>query len=669
MICVGTGGYNDTELESVELDQEATQLSVWNTGLTDGHLRIAQSPSTRIAVLAGPGTGKTGYGMMRRAARLLEDGVDSKSILMLSFTRTAAQDLRDKISNIGIDGAEHIRATTLHSFCLQLLSRESILRDLGRTPRILLDHEVRMMLYDVKATLKYKQAERMLEAMVSGWATRQTQHPGTAETPEEQAFDGRVMKWLRFHRAMLVGEVVPLTFWYARLNPDSDLFSTIRHLLVDEYQDLNYLEQDLIETIVSQSGCDICVVGDDDQSIYGFKHAHKDGIVDYFDRSDVQNISLDTCYRCPPPVLEAANSLISHSDDRLPRRLRAALPEQGSIQLVQWHDIEDEIEGVAAAIVADIETQRYVAGDILVLVQRQKIGEAVRRRLVSLGVPAHSYFNQEPLNSPESQRSLALLQFAVRSDRVALRVLLGLGDSTARSLAYAKLQAFAIAARLDVHDALDVLIAGNTPGLHLPKFKELYRAAKMEMELLPLEDLDQLIERLFPLNENTGDIRDIALTSRLVSKDSGELLDTVLRRITQQDVPENPDFVRVMSLHKSKGLTSKSVFIMALVDGILPRIFDNGSFDEANGAREEQRRLLYVGITRSANQLVLSNSRFLGMADAHKYGVAPMKTMVVNNRTVVRLLPTPFLAELGSRVTEAIPGSKWIEEYRDRPIK
>ena len=644
-------------------------MSTWSDGLAGGHLEIAQSQSTRIAVLAGPGTGKTGYGMMRRAARLLEDGADPKSVLMLSFTRTAAQDLRDKIGNIGVDGAEQIRSSTLHSFCLQMLNRESILKDLGRSPRILLDHEVRMMLFDVKADLKYRQAERMLESMVSGWATREAQHPGTTELPHEQAFEKRVMRWLRFHRAMLVGEVIPLTYWYVMMNPEHGSFANIDHLLVDEYQDLNYLEQALVETISSQSDYSICVIGDDDQSIYGFKHAHKDGIVDYFNRSDVQSISLDTCYRCPPPILDAANALISHSDDRMPRTLHTVLPEQGSIALIQWNDIEDEIEGVAAAIVSDIETKRFVAGDILVLVQRQKIGEAVRRRLVNLGVSAHSYFSQEPLSSPESQRSLALLQFATRQDRVALRVLLGLGDNTTRFSAYAKLQTFATAAKVSIHDALELLISGSVPGLNLPKFKELYRSIKTEVELLPLQELDQLIDKLLPDIEETRDLRDVAVAARLVSQDAEELLDIIIRRVTQQDVPENPDFVRVMSLHKSKGLTSRSVFIMALVDGIVPRVFDDGSFDEATQALEEQRRLLYVGITRSAEQLVLSNSRFLGMADAHKYGVAHMKTMVAGNRTVVRLLPSPFLNELGFRVKGATPGSKWIIDYRNRPVE
>lgn len=90
---------------------------VWNDGITGVHHEIAKSDADRIAVLAGPGTGKTSFGLMRRVARLLEEGVAGDRIILLSFTRTAARDLRDKISALGIEGSVRVRATTLHSYC------------------------------------------------------------------------------------------------------------------------------------------------------------------------------------------------------------------------------------------------------------------------------------------------------------------------------------------------------------------------------------------------------------------------------------------------------------------------------------------------------------------------------------------------------------------------
>src|SRR5689334_3487149 len=114
----------------------------WNDGLTGVHLDIAASTDRRIAVLAGPGTGKTSYGLMRRVARLLEEGVPGEQILLVSFTRTAAHDLQNKIDALGVPGAAAVRATTLHSYCFEILGREAILELTRRTPRPLLDHEV-----------------------------------------------------------------------------------------------------------------------------------------------------------------------------------------------------------------------------------------------------------------------------------------------------------------------------------------------------------------------------------------------------------------------------------------------------------------------------------------------------------------------------------------------
>src|SRR4051794_22280945 len=122
----------------------------WADNLTEEHLKIAGSKARRISVLAGPGTGKTALGMMRRVARLLEEGLPPEELLLISFTRTAAQDLRDKIANLGVQGAAQIRATTLHSFCFSMLRREAVLTETRRNPRTLLDHETALMIKDIK---------------------------------------------------------------------------------------------------------------------------------------------------------------------------------------------------------------------------------------------------------------------------------------------------------------------------------------------------------------------------------------------------------------------------------------------------------------------------------------------------------------------------------------
>jgi len=143
----------------------------WDEGIQSPHKDIASSTSRRIGVLAGSGTGKTSFGLIRRVVRLLENGVPGDRILLISFTRVAAADLRDKIATLDAPGVESIRATTLHGYCFGVLQNEAVLVITGRVPRILLDHEVDLMLRDIGDHFgRIHDRRRRLEALAAGWA-------------------------------------------------------------------------------------------------------------------------------------------------------------------------------------------------------------------------------------------------------------------------------------------------------------------------------------------------------------------------------------------------------------------------------------------------------------------------------------------------------------------
>ncbi|HUG05794.1 MAG TPA: UvrD-helicase domain-containing protein [Candidatus Limnocylindria bacterium] len=150
----------------------------WPDGLDGVHREIAESPHPRIGVLAGPGTGKTRYGLLRRVARLLEvDHVAPEQILLLSFTRTAAQDLVNKLAELHSPGAEMVRATTIHAFCFSVLQKDAVLGATGRKPRTLLEHETDFMLRDLEGDFGDIYARReLLHAFEAGWAREQSQH-------------------------------------------------------------------------------------------------------------------------------------------------------------------------------------------------------------------------------------------------------------------------------------------------------------------------------------------------------------------------------------------------------------------------------------------------------------------------------------------------------------
>ena len=302
----------------------------WNDGLilgTPAH-QIASETNTRVRVVAGPGTGKS-FAMKRRVGRLLEEGVDPTQILPVTFTRVAAEDLHRELVGMAVPGCDELEAKTLHRHCLRRLSRNAVLKATGRQARPLNTFELEPMIADLMRDGRGKRAVRKLQAAYeAAWARLQDEDPGHAVTQDDAEFQAELLAWLRFHQAMLIGEVVPLFYNFLSANPAAAERSEYSHILVDEFQDLNKAEQGVVRLM--SDAADVCIVGDDDQSIYSFKHAHPDGIRDWMaDNAHAADIGLDDCRRCPKRVVEMASSLIANNVNRpVPRPLNV-MPANG----------------------------------------------------------------------------------------------------------------------------------------------------------------------------------------------------------------------------------------------------------------------------------------------------------------------------------------------------
>jgi DNA helicase-2/ATP-dependent DNA helicase PcrA len=636
----------------------------WNDDLSGPHLEIAQSERDRIGVLAGPGTGKTTYGLMRRVARLVEEGVDPKEILLISFTRTAAHDLREKIADLGIADGESVRATTLHSYCMGLLMRDAVLSITRRTPRPLLKHESDLMLRDLNGAFgNIEERRERLKAYEAGWARQTSEHPFDEPAEGDLDFQAEMIRWLRHHRAMLIGEVVPLAYTYLRDNPMADELGKYKHIVVDEYQDLNSLEQALLELLAGEES--LCIAGDDDQSIYGFRFANPEGILDFVEADGVQDIEIDTCGRCPGIVLAMANELMSHAPGRTKGDLKALKEVDGQVSVVQWGELGEEIDGIAAAIAAAVAQGKREPGEILVLANRHTIGEMLRKRLAELEIPAHSFYSQESVASDEARQALALLQLAAsdKNDLVALRVILGLEDGEGRAKAYARLEAFCQTESRSEWNVLESLRNGEKLDIRVPAFVERFTAAVAAIEAIDPDDLPAVVDQLFPADvEGVEALRAIALEVLPEADDLGSLCQSIVTRVSQQDVPENPDFVRIMSFHKSKGLTSVVVYLVGMVDGIIPTIKATADEQAAEEAVIEQRRLVYVALTRAAEELVISSSARAEVGDAFGMGMNVIKSAIrrTGNRTMAPTVASPYLAEFSASAPRAVRGRDWL---------
>lgn len=272
------------------------------------------------------------------------------------------------------------------------------------------------------------------------------------------------------------------------------------------------------------------------------------------------------------------------------------------------------------------------------------------------------------MRTADAQRALALLWLAVEDDPVSLRVLLGYGDQNARAPAYQKLTEHCRGTGITERESLEAARAGSRLPVNVRAFLTQYERELAVISKLPLDDVPALVNALFSDEvEDLSDLREIALRALEEATSPKELLDALIVGITQVDVPPSPEYVRIMSLHKSKGLTSPVVYVVGMVDGIVPTLPtpDRATDVQMEAAVEEQRRLLYVAVTRAASQLVLSYSSKmeLGLAMSLRVQVVRDRIRRVGNVKVAPTIASRYLSELGAEAPRPIPGTRWQESY------
>jgi DNA helicase-2/ATP-dependent DNA helicase PcrA len=637
----------------------------WNTGLQGTPLNIAAYAGSQLRVVAGPGTGKT-FALMRRVARLLEQNVSPSRILAVTFTRTAAGDLVDKLAALGVPGANQVAAKTLHSLCFGLLTRGAVFQALNRTARPLMDYERDTMICDLAPQFGGKRkTEKLVEAFEAYWAKLQHHSPGWPVDPIEQAFDHSLKAWLRFHEAMLVGEVIPLALDFILQNPGHPNIPAYDHVLVDEYQDLNRADQALVDALGGSAA--VTVIGDEDQSIYSFRYANPQGIVEYPNsHAGTHDEQLDECRRCPKRTVAIANALISHNNRLAPKILLPHGPNaQGSIFIVQHHSVTAEVQTLAQYI--DwylLQHPGLPAGEVLVLSSRRQIGNDIRECLNSIaqqhqrGWEAQSFYFEDALSCDVAADGFALLTLLVDpDDQPSLRYWLGEHAQDCRRGTYLRLRQHCEQAGQSLVAALSDLEAGKLSIAYTKSLVARFTALKATLLALKTADVPALIDAIFPDgNPETTSLRRTALLVAPTVTTTKQFLEELRTLITQPELPGSQgNAIRVMSLYKSKGLTARLVVIAGCVSGILPFIDQADPPAEQERKRQEQRRLFYVGITRNTDTLVLSSAIRMPFKAAFAMNVP----IIARQGGEAILSASPFMAELGPSAPPVVLADNW----------
>jgi DNA helicase-2/ATP-dependent DNA helicase PcrA len=516
--------------------------------------------------------------------------------------------------------------------------------------------EMQPLLYDLPVGFgKKRDREKRVRAYEAAWARLQHEQPGFALTAVDVAFQNVLVGWLRFHEGMLIGEIIPELYRYLRNNPAAPERLLYDHVLVDEYQDLNKAEQAVVDLLSSNAA--LCIVGDDDQSLYSFKHAHPEGIRTFPQtHPGCTDHALLDCYRCPTGVVAVANALIGHNLDREPLQL-IPVPANGpgEMWIVQFQGVGREAQAIATFVDNQINKQGRQPGEILILAQRRTIGNPIHAALKARGIPSKSYYQESELDSEVARERLAIFKlFVNRADRIALRWLLGMGSADFRAKSYERLRTHCEQSGQSPWDALVSLASSAIQIPYCGQLLQRFQAIQNELHFLDEQTgVTDFVNRWLRSEfTGAGELGILVAGLMPLAETPAELLSQIIEAVSQPEIQPDVTEVRIMSLHKSKGLSSPIVVIAGCVDGLLPAEPEQGtSMAQRQAHLEEQRRLFYVGITRvkaavSSNRpgsLLVTGSRTMTLADAMQSAIQPAG----KSYGTVSLHLSRFIPELG----------------------
>ena len=580
-------------------------------------------------LLAGPGTGKTRT-LTNRIVYLINEGaVFPTNILALTFTRAAAYELAARVREaIGPDQAPP-SVSTIHSFSLrQLLKNGRRLQSIPQPLRIADDWEERwIILEDLKVLLRIdvRAVRRLLAALSSDWETLSVDQPGWAERHESPQFLG-AWSWHRdTYGYTLRGELVYQFKRALEQYDDLDIDGPPTHLLIDEYQDLNACELHVIEELAS-GDAELFVAGDDDQSIYGFRNAHPEGIRRFpLDFDGALDHPLTFCWRCAPSVLQLAQFVIRHEPGRIEKTLVAIDPSApGDVRILRYGDQDDEAQGIARYC-RELVDSGLDPSDIMILLRQDQNGafsDPIVEALGEVGLPVHvSADEQGPLDTNGGRKLLSLLRIAVNdTDSLAWRTLVDLDDNRLGAKAVAAMHESA----RDTRGRFASVILANVEENKLGRSSEPARVHALGVladveainltfstEPAPLETpYDRLLKSLTSLQQptritNEREFEDavahlVAIAQATEPRDLAGLLGGLGAAREEDEPVVSDDSVNVLTMHRAKGLEAHTVIVAAAEDEYLP------GKAETTDDEDESRRLLYVSLTRARHNLLVT---------------------------------------------------------------
>jgi DNA helicase-2/ATP-dependent DNA helicase PcrA len=572
--------------------------------------------------------------MARRIAYLVsERGVLPTAILALTFTRHAAGELRQRAFGL-VEAVPGPRVSTLHSFALRQLLRNwrLVSGGLPEPLRIADDFEERyIVIEDLKGMLHRNVAEtkKSLALLSADWETLNAEQDDWEQRFPDAPFLGAWQEHRGVYGYLLRAELVYRLKRALDQHSEFNLEGPPKHLLVDEYQDLNRCDLAVVRAL-AQRGAELFAAGDDDQSIYGFRFAHPAGIRRFSEEyPGARCMDLTLCRRCDPAILRLGEFVADQDYQRLPKLLR---PEDGrsdgEVQLLRFPDQHHEAATVAAVCRNLIEEEGYEPHDILLLVRSDRHGAysgVLRDALREAGVPVSVGEERDPFGVDPGGRVrpgrhlLALMHVGVQpEDHLAWRTLLefsrnGIGAGAIACIyRYARNHGLTFCAALNriAESPAEIPVFGPRIASEVTRIRvtaeQLARDVERAADLLVPSSLADGLRAVADIVIPEGDARQEVLDyiSRAAEDSNAESLTDLVQALSasSQDIEQHLEQgkVNVLTMHKAKGLTAKAVFVVAAEDQLIP------GWAQTADQRGDERRLLYVSLTRAKHYLFVT---------------------------------------------------------------
>lgn len=599
-----------------------------------------------VLVLAGAGTGKTRV-ITYRMARLIRAGVDPERILSVTFTNKAAKEMLERTQAlIGKSLKKRPWISTFHSLCVRIL-REDITH-LGYPERFTIidrgDQEsvARKVLRDIRVTEKSLRPGDLLN-LISRWKSIGLSPERAADVAEDDKESLGSMGYRRYQQALKASgsvdfdDLLLLTEKLFETSPEvlAKHQGRFSHVQIDEYQDTNGIQFRLIEALVREHR-NLCVVGDDDQSIYGWRGAevkHILGFARYFEGAKV--IRLEENYRCTDRIIDVANRLVKHNRDRHNKVLRAHKPAKEEVRFIEFPDEELEAEKVVGEIRFLHQKKGIPLKDFAILFRTNEQPRLFESELRRQQIPYVLMGSQSFYDRKEIKDLISYLKVIWRiEDEQSLLRIINVPPRGISTTATEKLLERAVRSGKPIWTVVDELEAEKGITLKaaeaMRKLHGQFRRWQRDFDQHPRE-LDRLIDTLLKeidyerelerqykdeqqqvirrnvLEEYVNSIAEYLQRAEQPSLHDYLTSVALERRDEEPDKEKmaNADAVKLMTLHSAKGLEFPRVYIVGMEEGLLPhKRTIEGTDDEI----AEERRLTYVGVTRAQESLTLTRA-------------------------------------------------------------